>query len=164
MAVIGTVYGDDKVIARLQAMPSRLRIALSNAMKTQWYALQRAIVSTKLSGQVLKRKTGVLASSINVGGPMSATEFIDQPAEIIGRVGTRVWYGAVHEYGGSFTVKGHERTISQAFGRPISPRTVSVRSYTANFPERSFLRSGLQDRSAQIRDAIASSIKESLGV
>lgn len=162
-AVLGTVYGDDKVEARIRATPAFLRAALVKAMRTQWLALQTYIVRSKLSGQVLKRRTGNLASSINVGGPMTATEFLDLGSQLIGRVGTRVWYGAVHEYGGSFRIKAHQRTITQAFGRPISPITVSVREYTAHFPERSFLRSGLRDRGTQIRDAIAASVKASLG-
>lgn len=162
MAVIGTVYGGEEVATRLRAMPSRLREVLVRAMKAQWFLLQRHIVNDKLSGQVLNRRTGNLASSINVGGKDSLTQFIDEPAELIGRVGTKVWYGHVHEFGGSFTVKAHERTISQVFGRPVTPTRVQVRSYTAHYPERSFLRSGLRDRSAQFRGAIASAIRESL--
>jgi len=137
-------------------------MTLINAMKIQWLKLQRLIITQKLSGQVLKRRTGNLASSINVGGPMTATDFFATPAEIIGRVGTKVWYGKVHEYGGSFTVKAHDREVSQVFGKSVTPFTQHVRSYTANFPERSFLRSGLKDMSSQMRDAIANAVKESL--
>lgn len=163
--IIGTVYGDNFVEARIRALPEKIRQKLVNAMKVQWFALQAKVVRSKLSGQVLKRRTGNLASSINVGGPMSATAFLDRFGsgdQIVGRVGTKVWYGAVHEYGGNFQVKAHQREITQVFGRPVSPHKVDVRSYTMNVPERSFLRSSLQDISGQMRSAIAASIKETL--
>lgn len=161
-SITGTVYGDTQVVARLQAMPDKLRMKLVDAMKVQWFNLQSVIVRSKLSGQVLKRKTGNLASSINVGGTNTATEFVDQGNQIIGRVGTKVWYGAVHEYGGSFTVKAHQREVTQVFGREVTPHKVDVRSYTMKVPERSFLRSGLQDVSSQMREAIAASIREGM--
>lgn len=162
MSVLGTIYGDDKVEAALSRLPSLLKEALSRAMRVQWLDLQRYIITSKLSGQVLRRRTGVLASSINVGGDQTASEFLEDDQQIVGRVGTKVWYGAVHEYGGSFRVKPHERTITQAFGREITPRTIQVSGYDVHFPERSFLRSGLSDRSSQIRDAIAASVRSNL--
>lgn len=132
-------------------MGPKARQALVDGMKVQWYALQRRIVTTKLSGQVLNRVTGNLASSINAGGPNTASEFLDSGNEIIGRVGTKVRYAAVHEYGGDVKVPAHER-----MGRP-------VKAYTAHFKERSFLRSGLQDQGDQIRAAIANAVRQGLG-
>lgn len=160
--IYGVVTGDDKVEANIRAMPEKLRAKLVDAMKVQWFKLQALIVQSKLSGQVLKRKTGNLASSINVGGPMTATEFVDEGNQIIGRVGTKVWYGAVHEYGGNFQVKAHQRTITQVFGRTVDPHKIDVRSYSMNVPERSFLRAGLRDMSTSFREGIAASIKEAM--
>lgn len=55
-------------------------------------------------------------------------------------VGTNVEYAAaVHDGLGAqrVTVKAHTRRITQAFGRPISPRSVQVTSFERNVPARS---------------------------
>lgn len=141
MSIVGTVYGDDKVALRLKSMGQQVREGLLKAMQAQWYALQSYIVRSKLSGQVLHRVTGVLASSINVGDPQSASQFKDDGNDMVGVVGTKVWYGAVHEYGGTFKTKA---------------------GGSVTFPERSFLRSGLADRSKQIREAIRVSVQTAM--
>lgn len=162
MSITAVLVGDKEVLARLKSMPDKVREGLINAMTNQWYALQAHIVRDKLNGQVLNRRTGFLASSINVGAPDTLTEFTAGPNEIVGRVGTAVRYAAIHEYGGTVNVKGHTRQQTQVFGRPIDPIEVSVRPHTATFPMRSFLRTGLADRSSQIRDAIQSSVQAAM--
>jgi phage gpG-like protein len=141
-----TLIGGRETVARFQSVSQQIYDNLRAVIQEQWFGLQAYIVTNKLSGQVLKRRTGLLASSINVGGPQSTSEFTADETYIVGKVGTAVQYAAIHEYGGSVTVKAHEsHRGSTAF---------NVRSYTAHYPERSFLRSGLQDRQAQIRGAI----------
>jgi len=149
--VIGTIYGDDRVEARITGMADKVRGILKVAMEREWFALQAHVVQDKLSGQVLRRRTGVLASSINVGGADSATEFLESPTELVGRVGTKVWYGRIHEFGGTFEVKEHSRTVDG--------RESTVKAHTVTFPERSFLRSGLVDRTSSIRDSIQSAVQ-----
>jgi phage gpG-like protein len=152
--ISGTVTGDARVLARFDSLSQTLRAALVESMKRQWFRIQAEVVTGKLSGDPLHRRTGVLASSINVGGPDTATAFTEDTTMIVGRIGTRVWYGAVHENGGTFTIKEHTRTINQAFGRAISPREVSVRAHTMTTPQRSFLRSTLREMRGSVLDAI----------
>lgn len=153
--IIGTVTGDKEVEAKLRNLPQAIRIQLANEVKRQWFALQSHVVRSKLSGQVLRRVTGNLASSINVGGSQSASEFIDGSAgPIIGRVGTKVRYGRIHEFGGTYTVKAHTRRFTKVFGRDVTPGIANVNSYSVTMPERSFLRSALADRDQVIRAAL----------
>lgn len=158
-----TLVGNDRVEARFRSMPERARESLVNAMKRQWFNLQAHVVSEKLSGQVLRRRTGNLASSINVGGANSATAFTETPAEIVGQVGTKVIYGAIHENGGTVNVQAHTRTITQVFGRPVTPAEVFVRAHSATYPQRSFLRSSIQDLASQIRADMEQSVREAVG-
>jgi phage gpG-like protein len=160
--IAGTVTGDDLVVARLAGLPDKMRERLTDAMKRQWFKVQAAVVTGKLSGDPLHRRTGVLASSINVGGSDTATTFDDQPAQIIARIGTKVRYGKVHEDGGTFQIPAHERRLTQVFGRAIEERTVSVRAHTATFPQRSFLRSTLRDLGDQIKDDIRQAIAQAV--
>jgi phage gpG-like protein len=155
------VVGTGDVAARIRGSSQQVREALSQAVQREWFALQAYVVKNKLSGQVLKRVTGNLASSINVGGKDTATRFEDGGSgDIIGAVGTKVVYGAVHEYGGTVTVKAHTRRVTVVYGRPVTPTTANVRSYNYRLPERSFLRSSLDDRADQIRTNIAAYVKD----
>lgn len=159
-----TLTGDAQVAARFAALPDKARKAISDEMRRQWFLIQTAVVREKLSGDPLHRRTGNLASSINVGGADSATAFEESDTEIVGRIGTRVKYGRVHEDGGTFQVPSHERTITQVFGRSITPRTITVREHTVTFPQRSFLRSTLREMgpgvTAALEKALADAVKE----
>jgi len=152
------LVGNDRVEARFASLSQRARQSLVDAMKRQWFNLQAHVVSEKLSGQVLRRRTGNLASSINAD-----SSFEDGGSEIVGKVGTKVVYGGVHEYGGAVNVQAHTRNITQVFGRPVTPTEVFVRSHTVNYPERSFLRSSIADLSSQIRADMERSVREAVG-
>lgn len=151
------VTGADRVVVRLQSLPDRLRSALKDSMQRQLFRLQAAVVTGKLSGDPLHRRTGNLASSIN-------QRLTDDGTSIVGQVGTKVRYGAVHENGGTFQIPSHERTITQVFGHAVTPHAVTVRAHSATFPQRSFLRSSLRDLRSSILDAlnadVASAAKE----
>jgi phage gpG-like protein len=119
--------------------------------------LQRHVIEDKLSGQVLKVRTGTLRRSINRRVTMSDTS-------IQASVGTNVKYARIHEYGftGPEQVKAHLRKITMAFGKPLKePRTVNVRAFTRqmNLPERSFLRSALADMTGEILDGMTAAVK-----
>jgi phage gpG-like protein len=104
----------------------------------------------KLSGQVLKNRTGTLRRKINY-------QLRETPTEVSASVGVQLSYAAVHEYGfdGIVTVKEHLRTITQAFGRPIAPVHVHRGAHQRHMklPERSFLRSSLRENAPSIREA-----------
>lgn len=158
MRIEAVIIGTPQAVARFKAAPEKARLAVFDAVKRQWFRLQAYVVQNKLSGQVLKRRTGTLASSINVGGAQTATEIEQTPKEIIAKVGTKVKYGRIHEEGGAFKVPAHERLITQAFGNPITPTVVHVGAYVAHYPQRSFLRSSVRDLSARIREDLSAEI------
>lgn len=84
--------------------------------------------------------------------------------KIIGRFGTNVEYGPVHEYGfhGPVPVRAHIRTITQAFGRKIKPTPVSVRAHTrqANIPARPFVGPPFEKAARNLRGEIIRAIKK----
>lgn len=80
------------------------------------------------------------------------------------RVGSfGVKYAAVHEYGfkGTMMVRAHTRTITQAFGKPIKARTVSVRPHAmrANFRKRPYIKPAIQKHKTQIIEIIRLAIR-----
>ena len=158
----GTVTGQDAAVVRISSISDKVRASLRDSMQRWWYRLQAQVVTSKLSGDPLHRRTAVLVSSINVGGAQTATEFTETDTEMIGRVGTKVRYGAIHENGGTFAVPEHLRTITQVFGHPVTPRIVAVRAHSVTFPMRSFLRSTIRDMSTQIREGIKADIAKAV--
>lgn len=140
--ITGTVTGAEAVITRFRTLPPKLHQQLVIAVTRLTLKLQRNVKAGKLSGQVLKVRTGTLRRSIDQNVTVGSDS-------IVGRVSTNVRYGRTHEYGftGPVTVRSHLRTIKQAFGRPIASKAVTIGSHTRNvdLPARSFLRSALKD-------------------
>ena len=104
--------------------------------------LQRRVRAEKLSGQVLKVRTGNLRRSID-------TAMVESSNGVVGVVSTNTKYGRIHEYGfkGTMSVKAHMRTNKK------SGKSFKVRSFprSVNLPERSFLRSALGDMTDEIK-------------
>ena len=143
-----TISGDGEVIQMIGAKGPKIARELTSEMHRVTLKLLRYVKENKLSGQVLKNRTGTLRRKVNE----CVTE---SPNSIVGQVGVRLSYAAAHEYGfdGQETVRAHLRTIKQAFGRPLAEaKEVQVRSFTRHMkiPERSFLRSSLRELKPQI--------------
>jgi phage gpG-like protein len=151
------LIGDRRLVARLDAMPGRVREGVARTVMRLGIELQRRVQAEKLSGQVLKVRTGSLRSSINTAVSRSAEE-------VTATVGTNISYGRVHEYGfdGEVSVKAHLPQIKEAFGRPIAPRLVEVRAHERHMrlPERSFLRSALAEMEARVEEQLNVTVEE----
>jgi phage gpG-like protein len=149
------LIGDRELAARLDAMPGRVRDGLARAVTRLGLDLQRKVQREKLTGQVLKVRTGSLRSSIN-------TEISQSTDEVSASVGTNIRYGRVHEYGVDhpWLIEAKGRALRfEIAGRVIFRRSVRH----PPLPERSFLRSALADMRPQIeaglRDAVAQAVR-----
>lgn len=148
--------GGEEVLKKIEQIEPQIQKSLLATITKLSFQLQAKVVSEKLSGQVLKTKTGTLRRSI-------ATNVTNLSGSITGRVGTNVDYGLIHEYGfkGNVTVDGHLRQITKAWGRSITPKKVFVRTHQkkANYPVRSFLRSALREMEPTIKIEIDKAIR-----
>ena len=135
MTVTVNIIGDRLLIDRLRRFSGRIPVDLRREVTAIARDLATYVKVAKLSGQVLRNRTGTLRRSIHHSVRL-------EPKEIVGIVGTNVSYARVHEYGfrGSVAVRAHER-----LGFPVRPhaRNVTIR-------ERSFLRSALAEKRHQI--------------
>jgi phage gpG-like protein len=155
------VTGDRELIARFEAIPSAVRAALLRKITGLSLELE-AKVKGKLSGSVLKVRTGALRRSI-------FSEVNNTDAMVQGRVASSgdVKYAAIHEFGG--TTKAHI----------IEPKKAGVLAFMAGgkmrfakrvnhpgsvMPERSFLRSSLGDMAEAIKDGMTEAVNEGLKV
>ena len=133
--------------------------SIARAVTTLGTQLQNNIQQNKLSGQVLHARSGALRQSIAV--------HVDQnDTGVRATVSSDLSYAAAQEYGfaGTVNVRASLRQIKQAFGRPIASETISVSAHSRrmNLPERSFLRSALDDLTPDISAGIENALREAL--
>lgn len=120
--------------------------------------LQGNVKENKLSGQVLKVKTGRLRRSIN-----QKVEN-DEARGPVGTVGTNVSYARPHELGfsGDVQVRQHLRKIKEAWGKPLEePIEIVVRAHLRrmDIPAKSFLASALADIQPEVKPAIIAAVE-----
>lgn len=148
----GEIIGGDELIAVMRLKAPLLQRNFGQAILRLTVMLQRNVKNDKLSGQVLNVRSGRLRRSIN-----AKTSGLDT-TKPEGTVGTNVVYARPHEKGfkGVVSVKAHVRMQKTAFGRAITPVQVNVGPHTMkmNLPERSFLRSALEDLQPIIQEEL----------
>ena len=157
--ITADVVGDEAVLAWLRATPNAVASSLARAISKLGIDLQRKIQQDELSGQILVARSGSLKSSIDLqidrsGDSIATTAFSGSK------------YARAHEYGFADTVnvKASLRSIREAFGRSMSEKTVNMRAYRRHIdlPERSFMRSALEDMAPAIRDDVEAALLEAL--
>jgi phage gpG-like protein len=153
------VDGADALRARLDAYPAALASDLAAKAQELASALADKVKYQKLAGEVLASRSGALAASI-------MAEVSGDGEDVTATVGSfrDVKYAAIQEYGGK--TGAHE----------ILPGKASVLAFVADgamhfarriehpgslIPERSYLRSSLEEMSAEIVAALAATASES---
>lgn len=160
MIPAGTVVGDKEIARRFRALPDGIRSRVTESIGRLALMLQRKVMQEKLSGQVLKVRTGTLRRSID-------QRLVTDNNTVSGVVSTNVKYGKVHEYGSTdtVTVKEHVRLVKQAWGKQLKHpvwATVKAHAVKQNIPERSFLRSALADMKPEIMAALERAVSEGI--
>ena len=108
-----------------------------------------SLVKRKLSGEVLKVRTGRLRRSIH-------PEWEFRRGWSGATVGTNVEYAAIHEFGGDIVPKRAPALLFKVDGRWV--RTQRVR-----MPERSFLRSALREMEPEIEGQLRAAVMQEIG-
>lgn len=155
--ITARLIGEDRVLARLRALPVGINSGLVRAMTNLGLALQRKVRQEKLAGELLASRSGALSSSIDVRLEVGA-------AKVTMTVFSDSKYARVHEYGfaGTVSVSASLRRITKAFGRSIAERTIDVPAHTRrmNLPETAFLRTALAEMAPAIGDEVVSALRE----
>ena len=151
------VRGLDETSARFDAYPAALQAALG-AKATELATALADLVKNKLSGAVLNTSSGALRDSIAAG----VTADSDGVLASVGSEGD-VKYAAIQEYGGKTSaheilpVKGDVLAFVAGDGQHFARRIEHPGSV---IPERSYLRSSLEDMKDEILAALASTAAE----
>jgi phage gpG-like protein len=164
--ITANIVGVGDVVRRLERIPWNIAAKLETAVNAQAAELLR-LVKEKVSGDVLRNRTGTLRRKLNMEMEASATR-------IVGKVGIKLSYAAAHEFGskasGTTTVREHLRRLkivrAMKRGRLVVKSYDGVatvhahrRNWRTNLPERSYLRTALAERKQAIQDAIRGAIE-----
>ena len=148
------IVGDTALIAKLNAMPNGLRNGIARAVTRLAIETQR-LVQQKLSGSVLKVRTGVLRSSINYKVEQSSTS-------VTATVGTNVKYAAYQEFGIPHSWEIRPKS-ARALAFELNGKTIfAKRVIHPPLPERSFLRSALKEMEPRITEELERAVGEAV--
>ncbi|HYM34819.1 MAG TPA: hypothetical protein VET48_05440 [Steroidobacteraceae bacterium] len=159
------ITGDRRVVARFGEWPKEIHDQLLERIRNLTKQLEERVRALAPS------RTDKLKEEI-------ISKIFDDPEKIKGLVtlesglsGSEYAKAAALEYGapgrgGAFKVRAYRRTISEAFGRDISPTAIDVGAYTriANIDEHLYLRGGLagmeEEAVAELTAAMDERMKE----
>jgi hypothetical protein len=154
------VTGDKEVAARFEKLPGAAHSRLVREMQRITIDLQNYVRDSKLSGQVLKNRTGTLRRSIN-------QRVEESGSTITGIVGANLGaarYAAAQEYGATIhlpeivPVRARALRFVSRSGDVVFARRVAAHDVT--LPERSYLRSSLSEKRDEYTGRLASAVGE----
>lgn len=142
--------GAEQVLVFLQGSAEKFQGAMERAFARIAVRLQNYIVTQKLRGPVLHYRTGNLARSV--------TQRVEQQGNQISAIvqaGGLAPYAGVHEYGGTFTIPEH--MSASRLGTKFL-----VRQHTATYPERSYMRTSLEENVEMYIDEVNKAVEETV--
>jgi phage gpG-like protein len=157
--------GFDTLAARFEALPAALQAVVRAKAADLAERLRTHVLDDKLSGQVLRSKTGALAASIG-------SEVSVDGDRITARVFSAgdVKYARIQEYGGRTAAHQIVPMKSRVLAFIAGGGTVfamRVQHPGSTLPERSYLRSSLADMAGQIaselKRAVVDAIQDQIG-
>jgi hypothetical protein len=152
-----TLVGDKEVIQRFASLPERAHRALVAEVTTLALELQAHVVQDKLQGQVLNHITGRLQSSIQHDVQSSGTTVAGR---VYANTSTAPYAGA-QEFGA--TIPDRYPVNAKAMHWTSGGQDVFAKFARGfNLPERSYLRSSLEDYKERIISGMTNAVKQAM--
>lgn len=154
------IIGADRVITRLGESPDKIRAAAKSSLGIWATELAGYIKTEKLSGQVLNRISGRLSSSVHPVSEQSGSSVSGGAGG-----GAGVPYAEIHEFGG--LIPAHQVVAKNAAAMCFTVDGVkrfakSVQIPDVQMPERSYMRSSLEEKAPEGIEMLREAIKESI--
>ena len=155
--ITASTDGLDAELGRLAALPQTLAARLTQEVARLGDVL-RDRVERNLTGGVLQRRSGRLAGSIGVAverSGLSATATVSSDAP----------YAAIHEYGGVIPARTILPRSARALAFPWRGKQrflKRVQLPAVTMPERSFMRSALDETTPELYAAIEAAAREAM--
>jgi hypothetical protein len=150
-----------KLVDALKRRPLEIVNAIENRLNIILLQLSRYIVTQKLSGQVLHRRSGMLSNAVHVNP--ARVEGATIRGEVTAAGSPASLYGRVHETGGNaaydiFSVRARALRFVSGAGETVFAK--HVRHPAAMM--RPFMRPSLQENEASIREQLQQAIDAEL--
>lgn len=149
------IVGHKEVIARMNARRAKLMPALKQTITGQAILLVAYIQKNKLQSSPLHHRSGRLQASIKQNVAATAQS-------IMAKVYTNVSYARIHEYGGKTPAHEIVPKKGQALAFPMGGKTIFAKRVNhpgSRMPERSFMRSSLNENEQKIKEAITRTVR-----
>ena len=130
------IVGSDRAASKFNKLGGAIKSALRDEVQGAAYIVQREAKFNLTGGVDLYVRTGRLRGSINA-------EVEEKKGEIVGRVGTNVVYGPVHEFGATIFAKRYPFMLFKIDGRTVAARKVVI-------PKRPWLSPAMERNRAKI--------------
>jgi phage gpG-like protein len=143
-----------RMAARFQGARDRVMDAAQQKFQEGLNRTASWIQQNELSGQVLHQRSGRLSQS--VGHPT-----VTRSGDVLNGFIGGVWYGKIHEYGGTFTAVRRAKVVARKGGRYPTYWQHSG-SHTVTFPERAWLRPGIRQNQEMIKQLLLEGIRSAL--
>lgn len=155
------ITGADRVVKTLGDAPAKMLGAASSSLDLWGAELAEYIRSSKLSGQVLNRRSGDLAASIFKIDAQPTASSVSGGA----RGGGDLPYARIHEFGG--VIPAHDVVAKNA--RALSFTIDGVRRFAKSvhipdvqMPERSYMRSAFEEKAPEGIESLRAAVKEAI--
>ena len=154
------IIGAQRVVNMLGEMPGKVQAAAKSSLDIWAAELAGYIKSDKLSGQVLNRRSGRLSASV-LPLQQQSGDSVSGGA----RGGGGVPYAAIHEFGG--LIPAHQVVAKNAQALSFTIDGVrrfakSVQIPDVQMPERSYMRSGFEDKAPQGIEMLRAAVREAI--
>ena len=157
--ITARLVGDDAALAWLRTTPDLAASGLARAITALGIELQRKIQEYQLTNQTPVARSG----SLKLGTSLQIDQSEDR---IAATVSSDSENSHAHKSGfpGAVDVRAKLRRAKKALGRPAPRKASKMRSHSRRIdvPERSFLRSALEDMDPAIRDEVEAALREAL--
>lgn len=166
MTIAVQTLGFERVSGRLAALAPKVQAAIRSELDAWAVELAGYIKQAKLSGNPLNRRTGHLSASI-VPYRKDAGDVLEGGAG----GGAGVPYAKIHEFGGTINHPGGTAYfMSSELGRAVFVSNASAladglprtRPHAIQMPERSYMRSGFEDRASSGVEALRAAVKAAI--
>lgn len=151
------LVGDpSRITESIRSLFPKIKFEVGRSMARLVIALSNKIKFEKLTGQVLRNRSGRLRDSIS-------PRVTESGNTVVGEVGTNVAYASIHEYGGRTPAHDIFPRKGRALAFMMGGKQVIVKSVHhpgSVFPERSFMRTALNEMEPQIRAEFENAISE----
>jgi hypothetical protein len=155
-----SLEGADALNARLEDLPLAVQAAVRGKSADLAQRLRRHVVDDKLSGQVLRARTGALATSIDADVAVDGDRVI---ASVFSAGALK--YARIQEYGGRTSAHQIAPDKARVLAFIAGGATVYARRVQhpgSTIPERSYLRSSLAEMAGPIAEELKAAVTGAL--